>query len=74
MADDELKALLGKLVEGFDAERAESAKFRDEVRAEFRLVHSRLDGFEKRLDDQGRVLAALIPTQLATMPPRSAAK
>jgi hypothetical protein len=41
--------------------RAESGEFRAEVRA-------RLDGIDRRLDDQGRVLAALIPTRLAAVP------
>jgi hypothetical protein len=68
MAGDELKAMLARLVEGFEAERAGNIRFREDVRAEFRLLHSRLNGFEKRLDDQGRILAALIPTRLAAVP------
>jgi chromosome segregation ATPase len=33
------------------------------------VIDTRLDGFEKRLDDQGRILAALIPTRIAAIPP-----
>jgi len=60
--DDELKDVLGKLVAKIDVEIAEGREFRAEVRA-------RLDGIDKRLDDQGRMIAALIPTRIAAVPP-----
>ncbi|WP_029007182.1 hypothetical protein [Azospirillum halopraeferens] len=63
--DDELKAMPGRLVSAFEAERSENARFRAEVRA-------RLDGPDKRLDDQGRILAALIPSRIAAVPPPAA--
>lgn len=67
--DDELKDVLGKLVAKIDAEAAESARFREEVRSELRVIGARIDGIDKRLDDQGRMIAALIPTRIAAVPP-----
>jgi septal ring factor EnvC (AmiA/AmiB activator) len=67
----------------FKAEvRGEFTQFRAEVQEEFAEVrkqlavaNTRLDSFERqldsfhrRLDDQGRYIAALIPTQLAAVP------
>jgi len=43
-----------------------------DIKAELRTANVRLDGFEKRLDDQGRFLAALIPTRIAAVPPPAA--
>lgn len=60
--DDELKDVLSKLVAKIDGEIAEIREFRVEVRA-------RLDGIDRRLDDQGRMIAALIPTRIAAVPP-----
>lgn len=42
-------------------------EFKAEIRGEFRTVNA-------RLDEQGRVLVAMIPTHIAAVPSRSAAK
>lgn len=60
--DEGLKDVLSKLVAKIDDEIAETREFRVEVRA-------RLDGIDRRLDDQGRMTAALIPTRIAAVPP-----
>ncbi len=85
MADDELKAILAKLVDKVENEaaendkfRAESAKFQAEIRAEFHefrvevrhkfeVVNAHLTGIDKRLDEQSRYIAALIPTKVAAV-------
>lgn len=67
--DDELKDVLSKLLAKIDGESAENARFREEIRAELRVIDARLDGIDKRLDDQGRMIAALIPTRIAAEPP-----
>ncbi|MCW2245995.1 hypothetical protein M2352_001586 [Azospirillum fermentarium] len=36
------------------------------------VILARLDGLEKRLDDQARMIAALIPTRIAAVPPPAA--
>ncbi|MEI8396403.1 MAG: hypothetical protein WCF85_16845 [Rhodospirillaceae bacterium] len=61
MSDDELKAMLAKLVAKID-------EFRIEVRTELRVINEHLAGIDKRLDEQGRYIAALIPTRLAAVP------
>jgi len=43
-----------------------------DIKGELKTMNVRLDGFEKRLDDQGRILAALVPTRLAAVPPSAA--
>ncbi|HYH38453.1 MAG TPA: hypothetical protein VD860_09560 [Azospirillum sp.] len=69
MADtDDLKPLLMKLLD--IAEK--TARDVVDIRAELKVMNTRLDGFEKRLDDQGRILAALVPTRIAAVPPPAA--
>ena len=68
MADkDDLKALLTQLVAKMDT--LATKKDVAAIEAQLQIVNTRLDGFEKRLDDQGRILAALIPTRIAAVPP-----
>ncbi len=85
MADDELKAILAKLIDKVESEAAENAKFRAEtakfqaeikaefhefrveVRNKFEVVNTHLTGIDKRLDEQSRYIAALIPTKIAAV-------
>jgi hypothetical protein len=85
MADDELKAVLAKLVDKVESEAAENARFRAEnarfqaeirtefhefrveVRNKFEVVNTHLTGIDKRLDEQSRYIAALIPTKVAAV-------
>lgn len=80
MADnDDLKPLLKSLlstVEGMARDmveiKADMAGVKADIvsiKGELRTMNVRLDGFEKRLDDQGRILAALVPTRIAAVPP-----
>lgn len=83
MADtDDLKPLLMKLLDvaertardvtGLKAEMADVKAEQTSIKHELQLMNGRFDGFEKRLDDQGRILAALIPTRIAAVPPPAA--
>ena len=78
MADDELKAVLAKLVDKVESEAAENARFQAEIRTEFHefrvevrnkfeVVNTHLTGIDKRLDEQSRYIAALIPTKVAAV-------
>jgi len=81
LADDELRATLGRLADLIESERSGNARFRVEVRersanTEKRLdgidgkligIDIRLDGIDKRLDDQSHMLAALIPAKIAAV-------
>ncbi len=90
MADDDLRALLGKLIDAFEAEREVNAREREvnarerEVNAREREVNARereenklfrvemrarLEGIDRRLDDQSRTMSALIPARIAAVPP-----
>jgi hypothetical protein len=79
MADDELKAMLGKLLA-----KVETLATKDDVStavaaAEARLnakietVNAKIDVearvINARLDEQGRILAAMVPIRLAAVPP-----
>lgn len=73
--DDDLKLILATLVAKIDADSAENAAFRAEnaaFRAEgaiFRAeIRARLDGIDRRLDDQARIIAALVSTRIAAIP------
>lgn len=62
--DDDLKPLLKSLlstVEGIARDMVEMKTEIVSIKGELRTMDVRLDGFEKRLDDQGRILAALVP-------------
>lgn len=39
----------------------------DGVDTEFRIIQTRFDGIDKRLDEQGRYIAALIPQKIAAV-------
>ena len=73
MADnDDLKPLLKSLlstVEGMARDMVDMKTEIVSIKGELRTMNVRLDGFEKRLDDQGRILAALVPTRIAAVPP-----
>jgi hypothetical protein len=83
MADtDDLKPLLTRLlgivegtardVAGLTRDVAVLTRDVADIKGELKTMNVRLDGFEKRLDDQGRILAALVPTRLAAVPPSAA--
>ena len=72
--DDELKSMMKMLIDRLDQERAVNAQERAvnaqerAVNAEFRAtVLARLDGIDKRLDDQSRTITALIPVRIAAV-------
>lgn len=67
--DDELKAMLIRLMDSFEKEAAKNAAFRVETRTELLVVNARLDEMGKRFDDQLRIMAALIPNRIAAVPP-----
>ena len=79
---DDLKPLLNRLLDIVQGTARDVSSLKEDVaalkkdvsdiKAELRTANVRLDGFEKRLDDQGRFLAALIPTRIAAVPPPAA--
>lgn len=76
MADtDDLTPLLTRLlsvVEGTAVDVSRMQANITHIKGELKVMNARLDGFEKRLDDQGRILAALVPTRIAAVPPPAA--
>ncbi|MEI8393304.1 MAG: hypothetical protein WCF85_01115 [Rhodospirillaceae bacterium] len=67
MSDDELKAMLVKLVAKIDEEAARNADFRAGVDSQLACINARLTGIDKRQDDQNAILAAMIPVKIAAV-------
>lgn len=63
--DEDLKPLVLKLLSRMEEMSADISS----LKTGQSIIVARLDGIDKRLDDQGRILAALIPTRIAAVPP-----
>jgi hypothetical protein len=65
---DIILAAIADLRRHFDEKlTTEIADLRQRVDHKFEIVETRLDGIDKRLDDQNAILAALIPAKIATV-------
>jgi hypothetical protein len=73
MADDETKTLLRQIADYLPKLDAKIDEVRADLKAGIARVESKVDVearvINARLDEQGRILAAMVPTRLAAVPP-----
>lgn len=68
----ELFATLGTIVSLLQSQAADIADIKrrlTRLEEETVVIRTRLDGMDKRFDDQSRIMAALIPQRIAAVPP-----
>lgn len=68
----ELFATLGTIMALLQSQAADIAEMKmrlTRLEEEVVIIRTRLDGMDKRFDDQSRIMAALIPQRIAAVPP-----